>query len=258
MRVFRRVMLGGGIDIDIDALPDTHKIYYKATYKVKPIANALDAPQIANKWDATTNEGIIVCSRDITTIGNNAFSDHGLTSITIPDTVTSIGISAFHNCYRLKSVTIGNGLTSIGQSAFNSCFNLTSITIPDNITSINRYTFNSCYALTSVTIGNGVTSIGDYAFAYCKSLTSVTIPNNVSEIGSSAFRDCASMQYYDFSTHESLPTLADTYAFYNIPSSCKIIVPDALYDEWIATTNWSTYASRIIKKSDWDASQTTE
>jgi hypothetical protein len=61
------------------------------------------------------------------------------------------------------------------------------------------------------------------------------------------------MAYYDFSTHTSVPTLSNTNAFQNIPTDCKIIVPDNLYDTWIAATNWSTYSSNIIKKSDWDA-----
>jgi hypothetical protein len=61
------------------------------------------------------------------------------------------------------------------------------------------------------------------------------------------------MAFYDFSALEAVPTLSTTNAFANIPSDCKIIVPDALYDEWIAATNWSTYASYIIKKSEWDA-----
>ena len=61
------------------------------------------------------------------------------------------------------------------------------------------------------------------------------------------------MAFYDFSNHTVVPTLSNTNAFINIPSDCKIIVPDNLYDEWIAATNWSTYSSKIIKKSDWDA-----
>jgi hypothetical protein len=61
------------------------------------------------------------------------------------------------------------------------------------------------------------------------------------------------MAFYDFSNHTSVPTLANTNAFTNIPSDCKIIVPDNLYDTWKTATNWSTYTSNIIKKSDWNA-----
>ena len=57
------------------------------------------------------------------------------------------------------------------------------------------------------------------------------------------------MAYYDFRASKSVPTLSNTNAFNNIPSDCKIVVPDSLYDTWIAATNWSTHASKIIKAS---------
>ena len=100
-----------------------------------------------------------------------------LTSVTIPNSVTSIGDSAFEKCLNLTSVTIGNGVTSIGDHAFYICRSLTSITIPDSVTSIGELAFYGCSSLTSVTIGNGVTSISIAAFDYCRSLTSVTFKN---------------------------------------------------------------------------------
>ena len=95
------------------------------------------------------------------------------TSITIPDSVTSIGDSAFERCTGLKSVTIGDSVTSIGFRAFKGCTGLTSITIPDSVTSIDNSAFWDCTGLTSVTIGKGVTSIGSSAFEGCKGLTTV-------------------------------------------------------------------------------------
>ena len=86
------------------------------------------------------------------TIAAEAFYDcTGLTSITIPNNITSIGSSAFYDCTGLTSVTIGNGVTSIGNSAFSGCTRLTSITIPDSVTSIGFYAFSGCSKLTSVT-----------------------------------------------------------------------------------------------------------
>ena len=89
--------------------------------------------------------------------------------------------------------TIPNSVTSIGGSAFEDCSGLTSVTIPNSVTSIGRDAFRSCSGLTSVTIPNSVTSIGNYAFEYCSGLTSVTIPNSVTSIGNSAFNDCSGL-----------------------------------------------------------------
>ena len=119
------------------------------------------------------------------------------TSYTIPNSVTSIGGSAFYGCSNLTSVAIPNSVTSIGGSAFERS-SLTSVTIPNSVTSISHSAFEHCSSLTSVTIGNGVTSIGGWAFAECKSLTSVTIGNGVTSIGYGAFVDCYSLSdvYY--------------------------------------------------------------
>ena len=124
----------------------------------------------------------------VTSIGNGAFCDcSSLTSVTIPNRVTSIGWKAFSDCSSLTSITIPNGVTSIGEDAFGECSSLISVTIPNSVTSIGYAAFSNCSALTSITIPNGVTSIEGWTFGGCKSLTSVTIPNSVKEIGSWAF-----------------------------------------------------------------------
>ena len=102
--------------------------------------------------------------------------------------------SAFHGCSGLTSVTIPDSVTSIGSSAFDGCSGLTSITIPNSVTSIGRDAFYYCTSLTSVTILNGVTSIGNRAFAYCTGLTSVTIPDSVTNIGEGVFGGCRSLE----------------------------------------------------------------
>ncbi len=92
---------------------------------------------------------------------------------TIPDSVTSIGESAFEDCGSLTSVTIPDSVTSIGESAFEDCGSLTSVTIPDSVTSIGDSAFYGCSSLTSVTIGKGVTSIEECAFCWCSNLSDV-------------------------------------------------------------------------------------
>ncbi len=133
----------------------------------------------------------VTIGNSVTTIGERAFlCCNGLTSITIPNSVTKIGDSAFNDCSELTSVTIPNFVTEIGNRAFEGCSGLTSVTIPNSVTTIGSYAFNGCTGLTSVTIPNSVTSIGSSAFGWCSGLTEVTIPNSVTLIGSSAFYNC--------------------------------------------------------------------
>ena len=122
----------------------------------------------------------------------------GLTSVVIPNSVTSIGDGVFSDCTGLTSVTIPNSVTSIGGWAFFGCTCLTSITIPGGVTSIGKYAFYCCVNLTSITIPDSVTSIDDAAFAGCTGLTSVTIPDSVTGIEQAAFSGCTrltSIQY---------------------------------------------------------------
>ena len=116
----------------------------------------------------------------VVSIGNGAFAFSGsLTSVTIPDSVTNLGIFAFFACSNLTTATISTNLTSIGISAFDSCASLTNVTIPDGVLNIGSSTFQNCAALTSVTIPAGVASIGQYAFDSCASLLTIVVdPQN--------------------------------------------------------------------------------
>ena len=160
-----------------------------------------------------------------------------LASITIPNSVTSIGGGAFSGCSSLTSVTIPNSVTSIGTYAFQGCSSLSSVTIPNNVTSIEAGAFSGCSSLTSVTIPNGVTSIGETAFSGCSSLTSVTIPNSVTSIGGTAFSGCSSLtsitlpdsikniKYWTFESCSSLTSItipnSVTYIDYNAFRGCS-------------------------------------
>ena len=165
----------------------------------------------------------------VTGIGDKAFQNKNLVSVTIPDRVESIGDSAFAFCTSLAVVTIPDGVESIGELAFYYCRSLTGITIPASVENIGIGAFYRCASLTAIDVAadnsayaaedgvlynksktslhtypegktassfaipNSVVSIGDYAFSACASLTGVTIPNSVENIGDFAFFNCAGL-----------------------------------------------------------------
>ena len=168
-------------------------------------------------------------------LGNYVFYGcSGLTSLTLPSSVTSIGRGAFYGCWKLTSLTIPSGVTSIGYSAFRGCSGLTSLTIPSGVTSIDSEAFRGCSGLTSLTIHSGVTSIGNYAFQDCSGLTSLTIPSGVTSIGEGVFHGCSGLTSL---TIPSSVTSIGNKAFYRcwmlnsltIPSSVTSIGDEAFY-----------------------------
>ncbi len=135
----------------------------------------------------------IVIPEGVTSIGEVAFFDcRCLISITIPSSVTEIGDCAFCHCTSLTSIDIPNSVTKIGSSAFQDCTSLTSIDIPNSVTWIGHSAFNGCKSLTSIDIPNSVTWIGANAFDLCTNLTSIDIPNSVTWIGDIAFTNIGS------------------------------------------------------------------
>ncbi len=206
--------------------------------------------------ETQTNTLIAGCSEttipnSVTSIGESAFagcsgltSGSGLTSVTIPNSVTSIGREAFVNCSGLTSVTIPNSVTSIGDWAFRGCWGLTSVTIPNSVTSIGFGAFEGCSGLTSVTIPNSVTSIEGGAFRYCSGLTSVTIPNSVTSIREEAFAYCSELlDVYCYA--EKVPT-TESYVFSgSYPENATLHVPAASIESYKKTAPWSNFGKIV-------------
>ena len=169
-----------------------------------------------------TNDGV---TYTVTSIDNEAFWFCRTTSITIPNTVTRIGKSAFGMCDKLTSITIPNSVTSIGGKAFWGCNSLTSVILSNSITAISDSLFYGCETLESVNIPNLVTSIGNYAFCGCQKLKSVSIPNLVTSIGNYAFYECYGL------TSVSIPNSVITignYAFQHCISLTGVTIPNSV------------------------------
>ena len=159
-------------------------------------------------------------------LGDFAFCDcSSLTSLTIPSSVTSIGISAFGYCSGLTRLTIPSGVTSIGNFAFIDCSGLTSLTLPSSVTEIGKSAFQDCSGLTSMTIPSGVTSIGSWAFSGCSVLTSLTIPSGVTSIGELAFENCSGLTSL---TLPSSVTSIDQGAFYGCSGLTSLTIPSGV------------------------------
>ena len=247
--------IANGVTIDWGDGSDTQTlggtIMTRTTHKYNAIGDyiitldAADGCSFELGWDSSAycvlgtaqNEGLVYCNM--------------LQRVEMGKGITSIENLAFQNCHSLASIVIPKNVTSIGKYAFQTCYSLASIVIPKNVTSVEQSAFQTCYSLASIVIPKNVTSVEQSAFYYCYSLASIVIPKNVTSVGDYAFYYCYGMAFYDFREALSVPTLG-TSVFYNIASNCKIVVPDALYDEWIAATNWSTYASKIVKASEYN------
>lgn len=133
----------------------------------------------------------------ITSIGVDAFSGSTITNIVMNNSLTNIGISAFLNS-SLVSVTVPGGVTVIGQGAFENCTKLTSAVIANGVTSIGSYMFSGCSSLTNIVLPGTITSIQPYAFDTCSHLTNVLIPSSVTSIEPYAFQGTSSLRglYY--------------------------------------------------------------
>ena len=130
-----------------------------------------------------------------------------LTSVVIPNTVTTIGSGAFTGCTKLTSVTLPAGLTTIEDSLFRECTALTSITLPATVKTIGPNAFNSCKALTSISLPASITTIGSSTFRECTKLTSITLPASITTIGNLAFHNCTAL------TTVNIPASVTTITF---------------------------------------------
>ena len=137
--------------------------------------------------------------KPVTMIDHAAFFNSVVTSVTIPDSVTSIGDNAFGFCSQLTNISIPNSVTDIGFSAFAHCTSLKSITLPSSLSSISEALFSGCSQLTTIQIPDSVPSIQSCAFYHCRNLETIRIPVSVTLIETDAFAGCPSLMTVTYS-----------------------------------------------------------
>ena len=239
-----------GIYYDFDATNLTAAVTYRGSS--------------ASEYDEYTGDVVIPATvtyggktYSVTSIGDWAFSSGGgayygcsdLTSVTIPNSVTSIGEYAFYVCSGLTQTNYtgdiagwcginfggwGSNPTTYSHNLYINDVEVKDLVIPNGVTSIGSYAFSNCSGLTSVTIPNSVTSIGRGAFEGCSGLTSITIPNSVTSIGGEAFDDCSGVTNF---ICEGTPTFdEEDYTRTNFPKLDSIAVPAEWFD--IPETHW--------------------
>ncbi len=115
---------------------------------------------------------------------------NSITSVNIPDSVKTLELGAFTNCYSMVELTLGNGIEEIKEGSFACCDKLTSVVIPDSVKSLEGFVFYECYNLSNVTLSKNLESIGQYCFYSCYELSAIDIPDSVKELGEGCFSAC--------------------------------------------------------------------
>ena len=202
-------------------------------------------------------------------IGNYAFytCNHLTGTLSIPNSVTTIGESAFYACQGFTSLTLGNNLTTIGEEAFSNCRRLTgSLNIPNSVVTISRGAFLACGFTGSLIIPNSVTSIGEAAFQHCNGFTgsltipnsvttieygafwgcsgftgSLTIPNSVISIGNYAFENCTG--FTTMTVYPETPPTLGADVFQNVPTTIPVYVPCSSLEDYQAASGWSAFTN---------------
>lgn len=160
-----------------------------------------------------------------TAIADYAFYNAKLSSITLPESLQTIGSCAFDSARKLKTIQIPDGVTSIGEAAFRFCESLTSVQLPQGLAAIAPQTFYDCDKLKEINIPAGVTSIGTEAFRFCPALKEIVIPEGVTVIPEAAFASCSGMSSFTFG---SAVTTIEANAFLSCRKLSSITLPESL------------------------------
>ncbi len=196
---------------------------YYGSDEVLNIPTELTATLVGVEYPPKTQKCVV------TGLGNGepvfGINNTTLKEIILPDTIKSIGESAFYGCSKLDKINFGKSVTSIGFQAFYGCTSLTSITIPKTVTDMGKSLFNNCTNLKTVIFEEGIKSIGEYSLYHLEGLTNVTIPDSITSIGFSAFSGCKNLTSITFG--KNLTEIGD-WSFEGCEALKSITIPDSV------------------------------
>jgi hypothetical protein len=165
-----------------------------ANKKYKTVSNALLSKDGKTLFTYPCQDDSYTVPEGVTTIESWAFENPALISVTLSDTVTTIGASAFYNCTSLKEVIMGNSVETLGQYAFSMCTSLESIMLPSSVREIGLLAFYKNTSINEVTLNEGLDRILEGAFQGCTALNTFTIPASVKEIADNMFAACPQLK----------------------------------------------------------------
>ena len=173
--------------------------------------------------------------KTVVSIGEEAFRQKPVTSVTLPATLTSLGRKCFYGCESLEVVNLGScpSLKTIGEGAFSLCNSLAAVRIPDSVTLIDDDAFFDCSRLEKVKLGSKVERIGMYAFAFCDRLLSISFPASVKTVEMYAFAQCDALATISLGSVKTIGNYAFAFtdpAALSIPASCESIGVGAFHD----------------------------
>lgn len=173
----------------------------------------------------------------------SAFSDSPeVTSVSMPNSITEIGINAFKGCNKLTSIIIPDSVVSIGEHAFEGCTGLTTITIPNSVKTIDNYAFSGCNNLKSITLSDSTITIGYYAFDKCAGISTIKIPASVTSIGKGAFNDCNGLREI-FTKYKDPITLPKEVFNAQIYNNAILHIPEGCNKYYQIRAYWKNFAT---------------
>ncbi len=217
------------------SLPSTVK-YDGHTYIVSQVG--------ANAFNNYTGITSVTLPATISIIEASAFRNcRALTSVNVPTSLSVIGDSAFANCSLLQSFQFVTSLSSLGQACFRGCSSLAGAGLPSTITAIPADAFYGCSSITSLQLPPTILHIGDRAFAYCTSLGNIYFDRSVQTIGAGVFMGCNAVQSITCLT--ATPPLCTASTFGTIPVSIPVTVMNSCLANYRNATGWNRFTNYI-------------